>query len=89
MYIIMNRQYTVTQRYIQLFFFLFWWVQLYCMVLMAMMVRFVVYDVLHIMNHLGEMVRFHEKMSLCTIVKPPLIRDKNFSSELVHDRPLG
>ena len=64
------------------------------MVLMAMMVRFVVYDVLHdvhIMNHLGEMVRFHEKMSLCTIVKPPLvlIRDKNFSSELVHDRPLG
>ena len=41
------------------------------------------------MNHLGEMVRFHEKMSLCTIVKPPLIRDKNFSSELVHDRPLG
>ena len=59
---------------------------------MVLMVRFVVYDVLHIMNHLGEMVRFHEKMSLCTIVKPSplvLIRDKNFSSELVHDRPLG
>ena len=59
---------------------------------MVLMVRFVVYDVLHIMSHLGEMVRFHEKMSLCTIVKPSplvLIRDKNFSSELVHDRPLG
>ena len=43
------------------------------------------------MNLLGEMVGFHDKMSLYTTVMPPLvlIRDKNFSSELVHDRPLG